>query len=64
METLDKGTLKEIEEMKGGDVMTLTINIEFSVLVEDLLMLYSDVQAANSAGEKRQSELNRIGGTN
>ena len=64
METLDNGTLKKIEEMKGGDAMTLTIKSEFSELVEDLLMLYSDVQAANSAGEELHSDLNRNGGTN
>jgi hypothetical protein len=55
MYILDKGTLKEIEEMKGGDEMTLMVNSEFSALVEDLLMLYSDVQAANAAGEEHQS---------
>jgi hypothetical protein len=55
MDTLDKGTLKEIEEMKGVDEMTLMINSEFSALVEALLMLYSDVQAANAAGVELQS---------
>ena len=64
MEILDKCTLKESVEMKGGDVMTLTIKSEFSASVEYLLMLYSDVQTANSAGEELQSELKRTGGTN
>ena len=64
METLNKGTLKEIEEVKGGDVMTLTIKSEFSALVEDLWMLYSDVQVACSVGEELQSELSRTGGSN
>ena len=55
MDTLDKRTLKEIEEMKGDDEMTLIVNCEFSALVEDLLMRYSDVQAANAAGVDLQS---------
>ena len=55
MDTFDKGTLKVIDETKGGDEMTLTINSEFSALVEDPLMLCSDVQAANAACEELQS---------
>ena len=52
METLDKGTLQKIEEMEGGDEMTLTINSEFSVVIEDLMMLYSEVQKVNALGEE------------
>lgn len=61
MKPLYKGTL---EEMKGSDMMALTIKSEFSALAQDLLMFYSDVQAANSASEELQSELNRTKGTN
>lgn len=51
-ETLDKGTLRKIEEMEGGEEMTLTINSEFSVLIEDLIMLHSDVLKVNAIGEE------------
>jgi hypothetical protein len=56
VETLEKGTLQKVEEMEGGEEMTLTINSEFSVFIEDILSLHSEVIRVNALGEPVEEE--------
>jgi hypothetical protein len=51
VETLEEGAIQKMVEMEGGDEMTITINSEFSVFIEDILSLHSEVIRVNALGE-------------